>query len=363
MSVVALWSATLDAWYCSAHRQKSQKRFLADFSGMVYHSTAERRPPYRAGGRRARDTVTAGSIPAGIGMRETQMAGGKAHRAFTLIELLVVIAIIALLMALLMPALSAARERGRRAVCLANLHSLGQAITMYANDNRDRLVPGDCPVAWAVWADPADALPADGISGTGPRRVNLGHLLHAKALPMPSRQDTVMFCPSTRAAYDFTPPGDFSQRWGIAGVASISYMYNEALDGFGYNVLSGQRARLAHKNVINFVRADGSAEGFRALPLVFEENRSPEDLAEVTARYGVCFPTALVFRWLERGTVDVAEANAYLADPAAWYAGNSPLTPHKTVLLSEVANKPLVSDLIAHPSAMSAPAAAGAAHG
>ena len=308
------------------------------------------------------DAVRAGFTPAGIGTREKEMADGKAHHAFTLIELLVVISILVLLVALLLPALGAARERGRRTVCMANLRTLGQAITIYASDNRDRLVPGDCPVSWAVWAEPVDLLPADGIRGDGTRRVNLGHLLNAGALPMPSRHETVMFCPSTHAAYDFTPPGDFPQQWGTAGMANISYMYNEALDGFGCNVISGQRAQLAHKNVINFVRADGSAEVFRAIPLVFDKESGPEDLAEVTARYGMCFPTALVFHWLERGTVDVAEADTYLEDAAVWYARNSPLTPRKAVLLSEVANKALVGDLVGHPGAMSQPTAGGA-HG
>lgn len=64
---------------------------------------------------------------------------GFRGRGFTLIELLVVIAIIAILAAILFPVFAKARERGRTALCLSNLHQLSLAVRAYVDDHHGRM--------------------------------------------------------------------------------------------------------------------------------------------------------------------------------------------------------------------------------
>ncbi len=61
---------------------------------------------------------------------------------FTLIELLVVISIIAILISILLPALSAAREKGRETQCRATLQQFGAGFMAYANSNDEYLCSG-----------------------------------------------------------------------------------------------------------------------------------------------------------------------------------------------------------------------------
>ena len=85
----------------------------------------------------------------------TRTSFGVRRSGFTLTELLVVIAIIALLIAILLPSLGAARDAGRRTLCMSNMHQLSLAHNAYSVDYKGHIAifNGNRPNPW-----PADAV-------------------------------------------------------------------------------------------------------------------------------------------------------------------------------------------------------------
>ncbi len=80
------------------------------------------------------------------------------RRAFTLIEILVVIAIIAIIAAILFPVFSQAKESAKQTACLDNMHQIGLAAVLYAEDSDDTFTGPDYggpnPVAWGDTLQP-----------------------------------------------------------------------------------------------------------------------------------------------------------------------------------------------------------------
>jgi prepilin-type N-terminal cleavage/methylation domain-containing protein len=263
--------------------------------------------------------------------------------AFTLVELLVVISIIALLMGILLPYLGQAREQSRRAACMANLHSIGKSIYIYANDNEDKLIPGDCSIAWDVW----------GLRNEQPeqqnrtyQQVNLGYLISSGILSVPNDNDHIFFCPSSRLPDNFRPYEHFADKWGLTEKeAPISYMFNNDLDGFSNYVQPGDKPVLAHDDKINYLLGDGSVHLFKRTRLEFSSAR-PELIQDISARIGVCFPNLMIHNWLEKDRIDVAQALEYLRNPGDWMDKESALSTARAILLAEVAKRSLVCDVV-----------------
>ena len=276
------------------------------------------------------------------------MAGMESRRkseGFTLIELLVVISIIAMLLAILMPSLTRSREQSKRVVCLANLHAIGQSLYLYAHDFDGMIVPGECQTPWDVWSVPTEN--AGGVIRDQPQSVNLGHLLSADKVPMPTGDNHIFFCPSGSNFDRGRPYDNFKSTWGKSDSTTyITYMFNNSLDGFDNCVAPGQQSILFHTDKINYLLTDGSVHVFNVKKLVYDDNVGAEGLAQVCSRTDVCFPTSMLHAWFENGQVNIDEAKEFLANPMSWVSQHATGTISKPVRLSNLGKKSLVADVV-----------------
>ncbi|MDB5325236.1 MAG: putative major pilin subunit [Phycisphaerales bacterium] len=110
----------------------------------------------------------------------------RTRRGFTIIELLIVIGIIGLLLAIVLPAAEKVRHKGYLLACASNLHSIGQAVSVYASEHRGQFprttyVPGD-PVVWGTGAASANSF---GPTGPAVNDVTAAFYLLAREQKMP----------------------------------------------------------------------------------------------------------------------------------------------------------------------------------
>ena len=184
---------------------------------------------------------------------DREQGPAEIRKAFTLIELLVVVAIISLLVSILIPSLVMAKDLAKRAVCISNLHNMGNLFHAYTSE-------GDGTVPLYITTEPGGLFYTS--NGTTIAGYNVGwmDLMLNKDLTPGLFNCPAKFCPEPQYNGSFSSYIPLPSDYPLAQAAYRNYAYNSY---FGFGGVLGKKPKVEEieRAAEIVVAADGRLDG------------------------------------------------------------------------------------------------------